>query len=82
MHKSWSNFINSSGNEILKKILTLVKGHNSITNLRKMLSNNPKLDIVSFNAYIQNLVKLYPSVLKILSGNEIITDGMMEGGME
>ena len=82
MHKSWSNFINSSGNEILKKILTLVKGHNSITNLRKMLSNNPNLDIVSFNAYIQNLVKLYPSVLKILSGNEIITDGMMEGGME
>ena len=40
-----------NGKEILKEILTSVKGHNSITNVRKLMCNNPNLDLVSFNAY-------------------------------
>ena len=31
--------------------LTSMKGHNSVTNLRKMTGNNPKLDLVIFNAH-------------------------------
>ena len=34
-----------------KEILTLIKGHKSITNLRKMMCNNPNLDLVNINAY-------------------------------
>ena len=41
------------GNEILNKILTLVKGHNSITNVRKIVCNNLNLDLVSINAYVK-----------------------------
>ena len=41
-----------SGNEILNEFLTFVKGQNSVSNVRKMISNNPKLDLVSINAYI------------------------------
>ena len=37
-----------SGNEILASI----KDHNSVTNMRKMMHNNPNLDIVKMNAYI------------------------------
>ena len=36
-----------SGNEIL----TSVKGHNSTTNVQKMMCNNHKLDLVCINAY-------------------------------
>ena len=42
-----------------KVILTSIKGHNSLTNLRKMTANNPKIDLVNINSYIkfgQNLV--------------------------
>ena len=35
-----------SGNEIL----TSIKGHNSVKNLRKLMCNNPNLDIVNINA--------------------------------
>ena len=35
------------------KILELIKGHNSGTNVRKMTCSNPSLDIVDMNAYIQ-----------------------------
>ena len=38
-----------SGNEIS----ALIKGHNSGTNLRKILCNNPKLDLAKVNAYIK-----------------------------
>ena len=31
--------------------LTSIKGHNSVTNLRKMKVNNPKLDLVNINAH-------------------------------
>ena len=58
-----------SGNEIL----TSIKGHNSIANLRKMMLDNPNLDLINVNVYILNLVKFCPLVLKILSGNEILT---------
>ena len=35
------------------KILTSIKGHNSVTNLQKITGNNPNLDVVNINAYIQ-----------------------------
>ena len=31
--------------------LTLINGHNSRTNFRKMTANNPKVDLVSINSY-------------------------------
>ena len=58
-----------SGNEIL----TSIKGRYSVVNLRKLTLYNPNLDIIYVNVYIQNLVKFCPLVLKILSGNEILT---------
>ena len=59
-----------SGNEIL----TSIKGRNSVQMMRKMTGNNPKLDLVNVNMRgMQNLVRFCPSVLKILSGNEIMT---------
>ena len=38
-----------SGNEIL----VLIRGHNSGINVRKILCNNPKLDLANINAYIK-----------------------------
>ena len=35
------------------EILTLIKGHNSGTNMRKRTCNNPKLDFVNVSAYIK-----------------------------
>ena len=35
------------------KILTSIKGHNSVTNLQKMTGNNPNLDLVNINAHIK-----------------------------
>ena len=35
------------------KILALIKGHNSGTIVRKMMCNNPKLDLANMNAYIK-----------------------------
>ena len=53
------------------KILTSIKGHNSVANLRNSPLYNPNLDII-VNVYT-NLVKFCPLVLKILSGNKILT---------
>ena len=53
-----------SGNEIL----TSIKGHNSVANLRNLPLYNPNLDIIK--VCIQNLVKFCPLVLKILSGTK------------
>ena len=36
-----------SGNEIL----TSIKGHNSVVNLRKMTLYNPNLDLINVNVY-------------------------------
>ena len=33
------------------EILTSIKGHSSITNVQKMMCNNPKLDLANINAY-------------------------------
>ena len=47
-----------SGNEIL----TLIKGHNSLTILRKMTGNNPNLDLVNINAhtnFFSNFIHLF-----------------------
>ena len=48
-----------------------IKGHNSDTNMRKMMRNNRKQDLAKMNADIKfgEILKL---VLKILSGNEIL----------
>ena len=35
------------------QIFGLIKGHNSGTNVRKMMCNNPNLDLVNMNAYIK-----------------------------
>ena len=32
------------------KIQTLIKGHNSVKNLRKLMCNNPNIDLVNINA--------------------------------
>ena len=44
------------------KILTSIKGHNSVTNLRKMTGINPNLDLVNLNAYTK-----YGQILSICS---------------
>ena len=33
------------------KILMIIKGHNSVVNLRKLKGNNPNLELVKVNAY-------------------------------
>ena len=57
------------GNEIL----TSIKGHNSVANLRNLPLYNPNLDIIYMFMCIQNFVKFCPLVLKRLSGNKILT---------
>ena len=52
------------------EILALINGHNSDINVPKMTGNNLNIDLVNIND-IQNLVKFYHFVLKILSPNEI-----------
>ena len=49
-----------------------IKGRNSVKILRKKMGNNPKLDLVNDDV-LQNLVGFCQFVLKILSGNEILT---------
>ena len=58
-----------SGNEIL----TSIKGHNSVANWQNLTLYNTNLEILSMLMCKQNLVKFCPLVLKILSGNEILT---------
>ena len=49
---------------ILKKlVLTSIKGHNSVANLRKIMIYNTNVDLV--NVYIQHLVIFCPFILKI-----------------
>ena len=52
------------------KILTSIKGYNSVSNLRKMTGNNPNLVNIMIECCF---VKFCPFVLKILRGNEIPT---------
>ena len=37
------------------------------------MCNNPNLDLVNIAMRMQNLVKIYQFVLKMLSGNKILT---------
>ena len=47
------------------KILTSIKGHSSVINRQTLTHcNNPNLDLVNINAYIQNLVKFYQSYIE------------------
>ena len=62
---------NSEGNS------GIVKGSNSVTNVRKMMCFNPNLDLLNINAYTK-LVKFYECAVKILCGNQNMTDGMTE----
>ena len=50
-----------------------IKGHNSGTNVRKMMRNNPNVDLVNMNAYIEFGDILSPCS-KIFSGKEILND--------
>ena len=52
------------------KILTSIKGSNSVKSLRKMTGNNPKLDLVNVDVHTK-----FGQTLSIrsLSGNEILT---------
>ena len=54
------------------KILTSIKGHNSVKILRKMTGNNLKLDLVNVDVHTKygQILSIFP---KILSGNEILT---------
>ena len=49
----------------------LNKDNDSDIKKRRMMFNNPKLDLAKMNADI-NLVKFYQLVLRILSGNTIL----------
>ena len=54
-----------SGNEILKEILTSINGLNSVRIVRKMMCNNPNLDLVNINAYTKFgkiLINCYPDI--------------------
>ena len=56
------------GNEILISI----RSHSSVTNVQKIICNNPNYDRVNMNVYIK-LLRFQPYVLKILIGNENLT---------
>ena len=60
--------MSSSSQDIERKRNFGIKGHNSGTNLGKLMCNNPKLDHVNINA--QNLNKFYKRFLKIFRGNK------------
>ena len=56
------------------KILTLIKGHNFVTNKQNMTDNNHNPDLSNMNAYIKfGKILLINFVLRILSRNEIMT---------
>ena len=54
------------------EILTSIKRHNPVANLRNLPFYNPNLDIIYVNVYTK-FGKILSLVLKILSGNEILT---------
>ena len=60
------------GNEILNKFLTSAKGHNSISNVQKMMCCNHNLDLVNINTHT-NFGQTLSIRLKIMSGNENLT---------
>ena len=68
----------------MNKIQTQIKGHNSVTNVRKMMLNYSNLDLVNINAYTK-----FGKILSIISQdieqklnyngpNDRQTDGMTD----
>ena len=57
-------------NQILNQILTSVKGHNSITNVRKMIYNNANLDLANIKTYTK-----FAEFLSICSKDGRMNDG-------
>ena len=53
------------------KILTSIKDHNSITNVRKIMFNNPNLDLVNINVDTK-----FGEILSIFS--KILTDKLTD----
>ena len=54
-----------------KEILTSIKDHNSVTNLRKMTGNTLNIDLVNIDLKFGEILSIYS--FKILSGNENLT---------
>ena len=65
------------------EILAQIKGHDSGTNVKKMMCDNPKLDLVNMNAYIKFGENISVSSQN-MSGNEIIggTKGHINSGTD
>ena len=65
------------------KILTLIKGRNSVQISQKMMGSNPKLGFVNVDVYTKFGQSIH---IKIECGNQIFTesrkDGMTEGQSE
>ena len=57
-------------------ILTSIKGHNSLTNLRKMTANNPNIDLVSIKIYIK--FGQYDCIYKICRNLSICSQDIVE----
>ena len=55
------------------EFLAEIKGHTSGTIVQKMMCNITNLDLVNMNAYIK-FGEILSIVLKILSGNKIMTE--------
>ena len=55
----------------INKILTLIKGHNSVKNWPKTMCIRYNMDLVFINAYTK-FIKIHPFVLKILRKNTFL----------
>ena len=54
------------------RILTSIKGSNSVANLRKTKIYNTNIDLVNDNVFTKKMVSFCQFVLKILSKNQIL----------
>ena len=52
--------------------MTSIKGHNSVTNMRKKTGNNPNLDLININA-LTNFYQILSIYSKILRRNKNMT---------
>ena len=55
-----------------KQILTSIKGYNSVPNKQNMEDTYPNIYLLYIYIHLQNLVKFYQFVLKILRRNKIL----------
>ena len=56
----------------INKILTSIKGHNSVKNQPKIMCIRCNIDLVYISMHIQNFIKIHPFVLKILRKNTFL----------